>query len=290
MIEPDVQPTTASVALHYDQLDLAYRRIWGTHIHHGYWQTGRETAAAATDALSDLVAERLMIRPGDALCDIGCGYGATAARFATGHSVTVTGFTLSAAQQRVAGERPAPGVAILVRDWLDNALPDACFDGAYAIESSEHFADKAAFFNEASRVLRPGGRLVICAWLEGDRVRPWQVRHLLKPICSEGRLPSLASRADYQSLAARSGLAFESFEDLTRNVRKTWRLCLQRLLTSLTTDPDVRSLALGGAKGSRSFMLSLPRLIVAMQTGAMGYGLFVWSKPLAPSGIPRLAV
>jgi hypothetical protein len=37
-------------------------------------------------------------------------------------------------------------------------------------------------------------------------------------------------------------------------------------------------------------MLSLPRLIVAMRTGAMGYGLFVWSKPLAPSGIPRLAV
>src|SRR3978361_1598672 len=51
------------------------------------------------------------------------------------------------------------------RDWLDNGLPDAAFDRAYAIESSEHMVDKARFFSEAWRVLKPGGRLVVCAWL-----------------------------------------------------------------------------------------------------------------------------
>ncbi|MBW8754357.1 MAG: SAM-dependent methyltransferase, partial [Sphingomonadales bacterium] len=43
MIVPDVPQTAAGVALHYDELDPAYRRIWGEHVHHGYWLTGRET-------------------------------------------------------------------------------------------------------------------------------------------------------------------------------------------------------------------------------------------------------
>lgn len=278
MIEPDIAPTTASVALHYDQLDLAYRRLWGEHVHHGYWRTGRETPAAATDALADLVASHLNLGPGDAVCDIGCGYGATAARFARAHHVRVTGFTVSPAQKRIADAAATPGVTCLLRDWLDNRQPDGAFASAYAIESSEHMADKLGFFREASRVLRPGGRLVVCAWLEGEHPRPWEVRHLLKPICSEGRLPSLGSRTDYETLAAKAGLALESFDDITRNVRKTWRLCLQRLATSLVTDREIRALALNGAKESRSFMLSLPRLILAMRSGAMSYGLFVWSK------------
>ena len=44
----------------------------------------------------------------------------------------------------------------LLRDWLENGLPAASFDAVVAIESSEHMADKAAFFVEAARVLRPG--------------------------------------------------------------------------------------------------------------------------------------
>ena len=92
-----------------------------------------------------------------------------------------------------------------MRDWLDNGLPDAAFDRAYAIESSEHMVDKARFFAEAQRVLKPGGRFVVCAWLEGEDATPWQVRHLLEPICREGRLPSMGSRADYEALAAAAG-------------------------------------------------------------------------------------
>lgn len=279
MIEPDFAPTPASIALHYDQLDLAYRKIWGNHVHHGYWRTGHEPAGAAADALADLVASHLRLRPGDTACDIGCGYGATAARLARLHQVRVIGFTVSAMQKRVADAAEMPGVVCLLRDWLDNRQPDAAFDCAYAIESSEHMADKLGFFVEAARVLRPGGRLVVCAWLEGARVRPWEVRHLLKPICSEGRLPSMGSRQDYEALASRAGLELESFADISRNVRKTWRLCLQRLAMSLVTDREIRALALGGAKESRSFMLSLPRLMLALRTGAMVYGLFVWSRP-----------
>jgi len=107
-----------------------------------------------------LVAERLELKPGLKLVDIGCGYGATAAQLAAEEGATVTGFTLSEAQWRIAAARPG-ALDFHLRDWLDNGLPDGCFDGAYAIESSEHMVDKARFFAEAWRVLKPGGRAFI---------------------------------------------------------------------------------------------------------------------------------
>ena len=279
VIVPDVPQTAVGVAVHYDELDTAYRRVWGDHVHHGYWQTGRESPAEATEALVRLVEAQLALEPGQDVCDIGCGYGATGADLAVTNGVSVLGLTISAAQERIARSRAGSGFTCLQRDWLDNRLPDGSFDRAYAIESSEHMVDKERFFAEAARVLRPGGRLVVCAWLEGEAVRSWEARYLLKPICTEGRLPSMGSRADYEELASRAGLGLTEYADISRNVRRTWGICVRRLIGRLVTDRDIRRLVLSPATRNRSFVLSLPRLMVALRTGAMRYGVFVWEKP-----------
>ena len=279
MIVPEIAPDAASVARHYDELDLAYRRLWGEHVHHGYWRTGRETPEQAVRALIALVEERLGLEDGQAVCDIGCGYGGTAAELMTRHRLSIVGLTLSAAQQRIGAARGG-GFACLRRDWLDNGLETASFDRAYAIESSEHMVDKVRFFSEARRILRPGGRLVVCAWLEGAAVPPWQVRHLLLPICREGRLPSMGSRADYEQLAGAAGFRLIDYQDISRNVRRTWSICLRRMMASILTDPAIRRLALSRGTQSRDFMLSLPRLILALRTGAMRYGVFQWEAML----------
>jgi predicted RNase H-like HicB family nuclease len=93
MIRPSRPQTTAAVAAHYDELDPFYREVWGEHVHHGFWATGRESRTAA-EAMVDLVAARLDLSPGQSVCDIGCGYGATAARLAERHGVHVTGVTV----------------------------------------------------------------------------------------------------------------------------------------------------------------------------------------------------
>ena len=220
------QPTTA-VAAHYNELDRFYREIWGEHVHHGYWKTGRETAAEAVIALIDHLAERMDFAPGQRVCDIGCGYGATAQHFATTHGVNVTGVTISAAQaQRAEAQRtqdqraqdqsiPWGRLSIVQQTWLRNDFPSAHFDRAYAIESSEHMQDKQRFFDEAYRVLKPNGLLGIYAWLARDDPRPWEVRHLLEPICREGRLPGMGNEADYLRLGVEAGFQVRQVEDLS---------------------------------------------------------------------------
>ena len=282
MIVASIPQSAASVARHYDELDVAYRRIWGEHVHHGYWRRGDETPEEASVALVELVDEWLALERGQAVCDIGCGYGATAALLLRRHSITVTGLTLSAEQQRIGSARGA-GFTCLRRDWMDNGLAAASFDRAYAIESSEHMEDKARFFTEARRILRSDGRLVVCAWLEGERVRPWAARHLLEPICREGRLPSMGSRDDYVRLASDAGFVLTGYQDISRQVRRTWYICLARLLKALASDPAIRRLAFSRAVESRDFMFSLPRLILALWTGAMRYGIFRWDVVSRPA-------
>ena len=40
----DYVPTIDGAASHYDDLDQFYREIWGEHVHHGVWFTGKESA------------------------------------------------------------------------------------------------------------------------------------------------------------------------------------------------------------------------------------------------------
>ena len=90
MIFPNEPQTARDVSGHYDELDYAYRYIWGEHVHHGYWVSGHETPDEATEALVRLVADRLALEPGQEVCDIGCGYGATAAWLAEHRQAKVT--------------------------------------------------------------------------------------------------------------------------------------------------------------------------------------------------------
>lgn len=281
MILPNRAQHPGDVADHYDELDPIYRDIWGDHVHHGLWRTGRENATEAVEALSDHVGALLGLGgevPPRALIDIGCGYGATARRFALRHGASVTGYTVSREQ---AGHAPSTQrVTIRVGDWLHNDLPDCGADAAYAIESSEHMADKPGFLAQAFRVLKPGGRLVICAWLAAEDAGPWAVRHLLEPICREGRLASMGTRAEYVEWAERAGFTLRSHEDVSRQVRGTWTICAGRFVGKLFTDPAYLRLVASRKTRNRIFALSLPRLIVAYHTGAMRYGVFAFDKPV----------
>lgn len=276
MIVPDISQNAVAVADHYDELDPIYRRVWGEHVHHGLWTTGRETPGEAVEALVDTVGDRLGLLPGQACVDIGCGYGSTARRLAVTRGVRVTGFTLSTEQARYAAAHAAPEVDIQVRDWLANGLADASADAAWAIESSEHMVDKPRFFAEAHRVLPPGGRFVICAWLAETGSSRWKIRHLLEPICREGRLPSMGTREEYEEMARQAGFTVTGYEDVSRRVARTWPICAGRLVKALFTDRGTRRLALGAR--NRVFVLSIPRLILAYRTGAMRYGIFTLTK------------
>jgi tocopherol O-methyltransferase len=281
LIIPATTQSVEAVARHYDTLDRFYREVWGDHVHHGLWRSGRESPAQAAVALVELLAERLALQPGQRVCDVGCGYGATSELLVKNHGVEAVGVTVSGAQWGRATARAAdePALSFARQDWLDNDFGDAQFERVFSIESSEHMADKQRFFDEAFRTLRPGGRLGVYAWLARTDARPWEVRYLLEPICREGRLPSMGTEAEYRDMAEAAGFAVESFEDLSPKVRRTWSVCIWRVLAKLATDESYRRFLRDAQADDRIFAMSLLRIFFAYRTGSMRYGLLIASKP-----------
>ena len=275
MIVPRVDHDRATVPAHYDALDRVYREVWGEHVHHGLWSSAREPPEVAVRRLVGLVADRAGLRPGMSVCDVGCGYGGTARILAREMGVEVTGVTVSAAQYHHARSRARPDdrIRYVLGDWLANDLPARSFDAVIAVESLSHMADKPAAFGECHRVLGPGGRLVVCDWLAASRPQAWERRLLLEPICREGRLPSMGSEEDYRGLVGEAGLRTESFEDLSRRVRRTWPICLGRLGRILVRDPAARRFLLSRRNPDRRFGLTMIRIPIAYRTGSMRYGI-----------------
>ncbi|BAS07746.1 methyltransferase [Arthrobacter sp. Hiyo4] len=66
---------------------------------------------------------------------------------------------------------------------------------------------------------------MVSAWLAGTGASEWKVRHLLEPICREGRRPSMGTREEYEAMAAAAGFAATGYEDVSRRVARTWRIC-----------------------------------------------------------------
>lgn len=269
----------ADVASHYNELDRFYREIWGEHVHHGLWLRGDETQAQAVRQLAELVAREAQVGKGTRVMDIGCGYGATAQLIADEFGAEVTGITISEAQHAIAQARAGGkgNPAYVLGDWLTNTLPAESFDVAIAIESSEHM-DKAGFFAQARRVLRPGGRLVATVWLPCEAPTANQERWLLEPICREGRFPHLGTESDYRRLATDAGFTIERFQDVTRQIARTWPMIVRVFLWNLLRKPAYLRFILDPKSQNAIFGLTIMRLWIAYRTGAMRYGVFTLTK------------
>jgi tocopherol O-methyltransferase len=284
VITPRAAVAPGAVADHYDDLDLFYREVWGEHVHHGLWLAGDETPARAAVQLVERVAAGLALAPGERVVDVGCGYGATARLLAREYGARVTALTVSARQHAYATAADAApgGPRYLLCDWLASGLPDAHFDAAVAIESTEHMADKAAAFREAYRVVRPGGRVAVCAWIAREGARPWAVRTLLEPICREGRLAGMGTEAEYRALLGGAGLVVDGAEELSAQVKGTWPRCAAGVATRVVRDPRYRRFLASARNPNRVFALTLLRIWAAYEVGAMRYLLFTAHRPAAP--------
>jgi tocopherol O-methyltransferase len=273
-----IAPT--EVAAHYDDLDRFYREVWGEHVHHGLWQSRGASVERATRSLIDLVASKAGLGAGDAVCDVGCGYGGTARVLAADYGARVTGLTISGSQYEYARalDPAAANPTYLLRDWLENGLEAESFDAVIAIESTEHMTDLSAFFAEAHRVLKPGGRLVICAWLTREEPGPGETRWLLEPICREGRMRGMGTADEYHRLALASGFAPRDALDVSRQVKRTWSICARRVAIRLLRDPASRRFLMGPENPNRIFALTLFRIWLAYSLGSMRYGILSADK------------
>ena len=133
----------------------------------GQWDLLREELFGAASHLQALPA----LLDGDwVVGDLGCGTGQVAAALApfVGRVIAVdrSGEMLQAARQRL---RPHANVEVRRGELKAVPVADAQLDAATLMLVLHHVAEPSAVLREAARVLKPGGRLLVCDMLPHDR-------------------------------------------------------------------------------------------------------------------------
>ncbi len=195
--------------------------------HFGFHPEGRRiNEAQARALLHDQVIARGRIGAGDRVLDAGCGTGYVACDIAakTGahiDGIDIVDFEIEKARARASRQGVADLTAFQVMDYSATRFPDARFDVVYTTETLSHASDLDRSLREFHRVLRPGGRLVLCEYSVAEEAaftpREWD---LFNRIAEGSAMVGLRRiRHDlFTGRLAAAGFAQAAEEDITANM------------------------------------------------------------------------
>jgi cyclopropane fatty-acyl-phospholipid synthase-like methyltransferase len=226
---------------------------------------------------------------GPRLLDLGCGLGATLRSFARRlPSARLLGITRVPWQvEHACALNEAAGcgkrVCVIEGDYEDSILPPSSFDGVYALESSchAHGPDKGILLEEAHRLLRPGGRLVVAdGFLGSDRfVSPLQ-RRIYHKLCECWVIEELAQLYLFTSRLEQLGFREITVEHLQMRVALSVMHIPWVTLKFLVTDVMFGNRAMTRARWNNALApVILP--LVSAPLGPMTYCMITATK--APS-------
>jgi len=197
-----MQPSDSDIQRHYSQGGLLERILAALR------EAGKDIEALNVEDLAPVdefhtrgrsatreLAELAGLEPGTRVLDVGSGLGGPARFLAASYGCDVTGIDLQPEFCAVANELSRrSGMAEHTRFQQANALelpfPDGAFDAAWTIQMQMNIADKARFYAEIARVLRPGGRFAFQDICDGNGEPlyypvPWAAQpehsHLIAP-------------------------------------------------------------------------------------------------------------
>ena len=265
---------------YFDYLIEAFKRgAAGRFVHLGFWDDPRkagEDFAAAQARLDGRILSMAGIASGQSILDVGCGFGGTIAGLNAGiHDAWLAGVNIDPRQLALCRQVvPQNGNRLEWQEADACRLPFAAgsFDRVLCTEAMFHFGSRRAFFADAARVLKPGGRLVgsditVAESARSIRVPGFSIEAPLQD--GYGPWPDFwGDDADHAKLAKAAGLRKGKLEDITAATLPSHRFTAPR-------DAD-ESRDTGNPALRAALMLRWLH-----QKGHLRYTLFRFEKPAA---------
>jgi len=259
---------------HYDLVSPYYHRLWGEHLHHGYWSNGQETKEEAQINLIKYLSQRASIKPNSSILDVGCGFGGSSIYLSKKYNAETIGITISQVQVDMAAGSALKADAnskfiLMDAEEMNFKQP---FDVIWSIESISHYENKEKFFARAIKLLKPDGTLAIIDWFKRDNLSAKDSERFIKPI-EKGMLVELKTMNEYKKIFENNGLKITSFENISKNCAKTWDISLD-----IIKNRDFWNLAFRHGSEFVKFLRSFKAMKAGFASNNFVYGLIVAKK------------
>ncbi len=275
---PVERPDPAS---HYDRVTDAWQHLLGEDLHYGYFENRNAPLETATNALTQLLAAEAALQPGMSVLDVGCGTGNPALALAREYHCSVLGISTSEvgiqrARARAAAANMGHQVSFELRDGTATNLNAESFDRVWVMESSHLMPRKDLLLQECFRVLRPGGRLVLCDLV---LLRPVPFSEVLAHQKDLLILDKVFGRAlmrplsEYTRWAQEAGFCAVVQTDISRETMPT----LARWRANAEANASIVEELLG-PEGLAQFCMACD-ILQRFWLAWLGYGIFVADRP-----------
>ncbi|MBI1379295.1 MAG: methyltransferase domain-containing protein [Frankiales bacterium] len=262
----------ASVSHHYDVGNDFYHLVLGASMVYScaYWTQQTSADYSLGDAQRDkldLVCEKLGLRPGVRLLDVGCGWGALPIHAAALYDATVVGVTVSQEQATLARQRVHDAglddhVEIRLQDYRD--VTDGPYDAISSVGMSEHVGRThlTTYAQTLMNQLRPGGRLLnhaiasVRSLPSSSKSTPGFIDSYIFP---DGEVVPLSSTLD---ALEQVGFEVRDVEALREHYGRTLRAWVDNL-----SQDWVAAVALVGQARARTWLLYLAACALAFEHG-----------------------
>lgn len=277
------------IAGFYDASSGLWERVWGEHMHHGYYPPGsrrKDHKQAQVDMIEAVLTWSGTKRVRNVL-DAGCGIGGSTRHIVHKFDCQGIGITLSPKQAARATElSEAQGLGdkarFMVADAQRTPFSDGQFDLIWSLESGEHMPDKQQFVSELCRVCAPGGRVIIVTWCHRDLepgeedLKPREQR-LLRAINKVYYLPRWCSVSRYVDLLEAAGMEQVQRADWTDSISRFWPAVIGTALRP----SGIVGLVRAGLTTTKGAMV-MPLMIRGYRRGVIKFGLVTAVKPSGP--------
>lgn len=275
-----------NIQLFYDASSRLWEKVWGEHMHHGYYGRAGNYRLDRRQAQIELIEELLNwadVRSARHIIDVGCGIGGSTLYLTKKFGATAAGITLSPVQAASAHERAeASGLRGRIRFHVADALhmpfEDNTFDLVWSLESGEHMPDKERFLQECYRVLEPEGTFVMATWchrstdsLAGEltEAEKSHLQEIYRVYC----LPYVISLPEYEAIARDCGFKNLRSDDWSMAVAPFW----DRVINSAISPQAVLGLLQSGPQTIQA-ALSLGLMSRGYERGLIRFGLLCGRK------------
>jgi len=186
-----------------------------------------ESLERAQQRKADAILDRLDLKSGDSLLEIGCGWGGLAEQALARCDISYDGLTLSEEQASYARERLGPRANILLTDYRD---AQGQYDAIASVEMVEAVGQEywPAYLAAISRLLKPGGKMAIQYILIDDAIFDKYARSadFIQTYVFPGGM--LISESRFRALAEHNGLEWRNVSHFGLHYAETLRRWRER--------------------------------------------------------------